>query len=36
MRRTLVLVSLAVTSMVALAFLIPLALTVREIAATAP
>jgi hypothetical protein len=32
MRRTLVLVSLAVTSMVALAFLIPLALTVREIA----
>ena len=32
MRRTLVLVSLAVTSMVALAFVIPLALTVREIA----
>ncbi|MFI0450640.1 histidine kinase dimerization/phospho-acceptor domain-containing protein [Actinomadura sp. 6N118] len=32
MRRTLVLVSLAVTSMVALAFLIPLGLTVREIA----
>ncbi|MFF5259343.1 sensor histidine kinase [Actinomadura viridis] len=32
MRRTLVLVSLAVTSMVALAFLIPLALAVREIA----
>mgnify|MGYP001486714663 CR=1 FL=1 len=32
MRRTLVLVSLAVTSMVALAFFIPLALTVREIA----
>jgi signal transduction histidine kinase len=32
MRRVLVLVSLAVTSMVALAFLIPLGLTVREIA----
>lgn len=32
MRRALVLVSLAVTSMVALAFLIPLALTVKEIA----
>ncbi|TDC57375.1 HAMP domain-containing histidine kinase, partial [Actinomadura sp. KC345] len=32
MRKTLALVSLAVTSMVALAFLIPLALTVREIA----
>ncbi|MQY02922.1 sensor histidine kinase [Actinomadura macrotermitis] len=32
MRRTFVLVSLAVTSMVALAFLIPLGLTVREIA----